>query len=331
MLTFLQYVGGFILAIIILLFIGYLYLKIKFGKLLGAAGDQTPLIVHLNEDLVVPDWLEKAKVKKLIEDLQNLGFEKGKPYRIQEMEGVSLFSLFNHGYSAVIYNHPIAGSWIDIVLETTDGYHYTSSNAPMGGEIGYSDKDIKVFKPNATAEELFSLIREQTHNKEGILVTNDNFRAFFENAYKREMAWKASQGGVTREEFDAIAQNSKIKITDKNSDLAFIETKKQELDDWSDYGIDEFLKNRDEDQYEDNLFIVTEQSHPCAFIEYLSGHDMVEFEQVEKLCEKFKDESISTIFETLNSALSPELKANKIGEITFPVKADVYQKKWSDY
>ncbi len=52
---------------------------------------------------------------------------------------------------------------------------------------------------------------------------------------------------------------------------------------------------------------------------------------VEKLCGKFKDESINTIFETLNFALSPELKANKIGEITFPVKADVYQKKWADY
>lgn len=331
MLTFLQYVGGFILAIIILLFIGYLYLKMKFGKLLGADTDQAPLIIHLNEDLVPPEWLGKSKTVKLIEELQNLGFEKGKPYRIQEMEGVSLFSLFKNGYTAVVYNHPIAGVWTDIVLETEDEYHYTTSNAPMGGQIGFSDKDIKMYKPNGSAEELFSLIREQTHDKQGIHVDNENFREFFENAYKREMVWKASQGGVTREEFDKIAENSKIKITDKNSDLAFIDTKKQELDDWSLYGINEFLKDTDEDDFNDDLFILPEKAHPCAFIDYLSEHEIIEEEHVEKLCEKFKNQSIQVIFETLNSALSPELKATKVGEITFPVKADVYQKKWLEY
>jgi len=49
------------------------------------------------------------------------------------------------------------------------------------------------------------------------------------------------------------------------------------------------------------------------------------------LCDKFKKQPIHLIFETLNSALSLELKTTKVGEITFPVKADVYQKKWDEY
>jgi len=331
MLIFLQYVGGFILAIIILLFIGYVYLKMKFGKFLGANTDQTPIIIHLNEDLVTPEWLEKPKATKLIANLENLGFNKGKPYRIQEMDGVSLLSFFKNSYIAVVYNHPIAGNWIDIVFETEDEHHYTASNAPMGGELSTSAKDIKTFEPNATVEEIFSLIREQTHDKQGILVNNENFKAFFENAYKREMVWKALQGGTSREEFDKIAENSKIKISDKNSEKAFTETKKQELDVWSEYGVNEFLKEKNEDDFEGSLFIVPENTHPCAFIEYLSEYGMIEEEQVGKLCQKFNSKSIGSIFEILNAALSPELKATKIGKITFPIKADVYQKKWSDY
>ena len=131
MLTFLQYVGGFILAIIILLFLGYLYLKLKFGKLLDADSDQAPMIIHLNEDLVLPKWLEKPKAIILIDQLEQLGFKKGKAYRILEMHGISLFSLFNNGYTAVIYTHPVMGLWTDIVFETEDEYHYTASNLSL--------------------------------------------------------------------------------------------------------------------------------------------------------------------------------------------------------
>jgi len=331
MLTFLQYVGGFILAIIILLFIGYLYLKMKFGKLLGANSDNVPLMLHLNEELVIPRWLEKAKAINLIEQLENLGFEKGKAYRILEMHDVSLFSLFNKGYTAVIYTHPTMGLWTDIVFETKDEYHYTASNAPMGGELSSSPNDIKIFEPSSSAKELFSIIREQTQDKQAIFVSNENFRAFFEKAYKRDMAWKSSQGGISREEFDKIAKNSKIKITTENSEKAFIETKKQELDDWSLYGIVEFLKDKDEGDFKGDLFIVPENTHPCAFIEYMEEQEMIEYEQSEKLCKILKGESIESIFETINSALSLELRANKIGEISYPVNANVYLKKWMDY
>ncbi len=330
MLTFLQYVGGLILAIIILLFIGYLYLKIKFGKLLGANSDQVPMMVHLNEDLVTPDWLEKDKAIKLIEQLESLGFTKGKAYRIQEMQGVSMYSLFENGYTAVVYTHPVVGLWTDIVFETADEYHYTASNAPMGGEISSSPKDIKISDPSASIEMLYALIKGKTEDKQAILVSNDNFREFFENAYKRGASWKASQGGVTREEFDEIGKNSKIKITQKNSEKAFIETKKAELDEWNIYGISEFLKGKDE-EYEGDTFIVPEKSYPCAFVEYLYEREMIEEEQIEKLCERFQNESICFIFETTNAALSQELKATKIGEIAFPVKADIYQKKWIEY
>ncbi len=328
MLTFLQYVGGFIIAIIIILFIGYLYLKIKFGKLLGVDPDNVPMMVHLNEDLVTPQWLEKPKSIKLIKQLENLGFVRGKPYRILEMHGVSLFSLFNNGYTAVVYTHPVVGLWTDIVFETKDEYHYTATNAPMGGEINTSPKDIKISDPSASVEKLYSLISEQTQDKQAILVNNDNFRVFFENAYKREMSWKASQGGITREEFSEIGKNAKIKITESNSEKAFIDTKLQELEDWNEYGIVEFYKDNGEDEYNGNVFIVPETSYPCAFIHYMEQQEMIEDEQVDELCQMLKDKSISKIFETINNSLSSELRANKIGKITYPVKADVYLKKW---
>jgi hypothetical protein len=328
MLTFLQYVGGFILAIIILLFLGYLYLKLKFGKLLGADSDQVPLMIHLNEDLVTPDWLGKSKAIEIIEKLESLGFTKGKAYRILEMNGVSLFSLFNKGYCAVIYSHPVVGFWTDIVFETPDGFHYTASNAAMGGEIITSPKDIKFSEPQASVEELVDWIRKQAQDNQAIPVNNDSFRDFFENAYKREMAWKASQGGVTREEFDEIGKNAKIKITESNSEKAFIEAKLLELEDWNNYGIVEFYKDKEKEEYDGNLFIVPEKSYSCAFIHFMADQEMIESEQIDKLCDVLKDESVSKIFEKLNLSLSPEVRAHKIGAVNYPVKADVYLKKW---
>lgn len=330
MLTFLQYVGGFILAIIVLLILVYLYLKVKFGKLLGSDSDQVPLMIHLNEDLVSPEWIEESKAIKLIAQLENFGFEKGKANRIQEIQGVSLFSLFNNGYTAVLYTHPVAGLWVDIVFETEDEYHYTVSNAPMGGELSSSQKDIKIFKPEAELEELYSIIKKQTEGMQGVLVNNDNFREIFENAYKREMCWKASQGGVTRDEFDEIGKNSKVKISKSNSEKAFIVTKLQELVTWNIYGMTEFYKDKEDDECDGNFFIVPEETYPSAFIHFMAEQEMIEYEQVDKLCDILKDESINKIFEKFNLSLSPEITANKIGEISFPVKADVYLKKEID-
>jgi len=61
-----------------------------------------------------------------------------------------------------------------------------------------------------------------------------------------------------------------------------------------------FLKDKNKDEFEDELFIVPEKAHPCAFIDHLCEQKMLEDDQVKKLYELYIDESINSIFEKIN-------------------------------
>ena len=47
------------------------------------------------------------------------------------MAGVRLLSLFNHPYAAVVYQHPQAGNWIDVVFQGEDGSEVTAGTNPL--------------------------------------------------------------------------------------------------------------------------------------------------------------------------------------------------------
>ena len=114
--TFLQVIGSLVLGIIVIMLGIYLYMRIKLGKYanVDSSKDMSPLTIHLNEE-IMPDWISKKNAIAIEKELIDLGFIPDKSYTIVEMDGMQLRSYFNTPYTAVMYTHPIAGLWVDMV------------------------------------------------------------------------------------------------------------------------------------------------------------------------------------------------------------------------
>lgn len=335
MALFLQIIGGVVLTIFLLIVGIFFYLKIKFGKWgqLDNTSSQTPLSIHLNEDLS-PDWLEKPEASSILADFKTLGFYHGKAYIVHEMDGVMLQSLFFGDYAAAVYNHPQAGFWSDVAFQAQDGKFLMATNAPMGEEIESHPDNIKIYKADANAIELYNIVKQETQNQLADRIKDENFRDIFENTYKRDMCWRNNRGGITIEEFKKNwkSANSKIKLTKDNLRRVFLELKVDELHQWHHACIEEFRKHSEFDysQFEDmefDLFIVPQKTISNAFIEYLADFDIVQESMKEKLINALrKQTNIPKIFELINNSFSSDLRAQYVGKVEFPLHAQIYKR-----
>lgn len=202
--VFLQILGGVVVSIVLIVILIYFYFQIKFGKYLHVDpnANQTPLHIHLNEDFS-PDWLNRPDVKKVSGELKELEFTAGKSYFIYEMDGYLLQVFFKSPVVAVMYWHDVAGCWVDMVFDQIDGIEYTFSNAPMGGGMAERPECIKVFNVKARVSDLYNEINEiiTTSDHDFVEVNEDNIRCYFEAAFKKDIAWKNRNGGISYEEF----------------------------------------------------------------------------------------------------------------------------------
>jgi len=329
---FLQILGGIVLSIILLIVFFIVFIRLKFGKVsqLDSANQSVPLIIHLNED-PIPDWLENKNARKFEQALHDLGFTDGKAYTVYEMEGYQLKSYFNSPYTAVVYNHEIAGNWLDIVAETTEGYEYTVSNTPMGEAINCRPETERHVIRNTDVSGLFAKIQERVGSQHCINADAGNFRIYFESIYKKDMSWKHRNGGISFEEFVNTARETNKKYSDKIIKEAFIETKENELNQWHEAALEEYknqmeLSDSDFEDIEYYLFIVPMKTDPSAFIGYLNEVEFVSYDNREKLLSIYEnEENIPALFDKINDSLSPELRAKKCGEVDYPIAISIYK------
>jgi len=331
---FLQILGALILGVILIILGLYLYMRIKLGKYVNVdtSKDMTPLLIHLNEE-IMPDWISKKNALKIEKELINSGFSPDKNYTIVEMDGVQLKAFFNPPYTAVMYTHPIAGLWVDMVANVDNGIEYTVSNAPMGGEMDTPPNTEKHWLKDLTASELFLKLKElvgtQTINALDTVV----FRDYFEDVYKREMQWKNKNGGTNFEEFVRIAEHDKANYNEKEVLEGFRETKRLELLKWHDGALEEYKKKEnipENDCYDilEYLFIVPSKTDPIGFIRYLGDMYYLTDEQAEKLEEKYSeniDLDINTLFKEINESFSSQLRAVKKADIDYPIAIEIYE------
>jgi len=332
---FLQVVGGFVLAIVLILVSIYIFFKIKFGKYLNYDADenQTPLHIHLNED-VSPDWLNKSAVKKVSKELDSLGFISGKSYFIYEMEGYFLKAYIKGTIVVVMYWHEITGCWVDMVVEEIDGMEYTVSNAPMGGQMSERPDCIKTFNSKATITDLNNDINfiVDKSSKHFVKINADNFREYFEDAFKKDISWKNRNGGISYEEFIATEKNEvPFRNSKKNIEEAFIVIKESELYQWHEAALEEYRVNNDitdDDFYSlvDQMLIVPFLTNATAFIRYLSSQCFIEEHQEKSLIKEYASETdIMMLFDKLNEFLSPELRAKHIADVAYPLPVRLYK------
>jgi hypothetical protein len=332
--TFLQVVGSLALGIIIIIVGLYLYIRIKLGKYanVDSSKDMTPLLIHLNEE-IMPKWISKKNAQNIEKELINLGFIPDKAYNVVEIDGMQLRAFFNTPYTAIMYTHPIAGLWVDMVASIEDGKEYTVTNAPMGGEMDTPPNTEKHFLKDLTVSKLYSKLQEVVGSQPVKALDSISFRDYFENAYKREMQWKNKNGGVSFEEFMRVVENDPKKYNEKEIIEAFTETKRKELLKWHDGALEEYkIKENipENDCYDifEYLFIIPSKTDTIGFIRYLGDVYYITDEQAKKFEQKYsetKNLDIRTLFKEINESFSTELRAVKKSNIDYPIDIEIYK------
>ncbi|WP_154224295.1 hypothetical protein [Marinicella rhabdoformis] len=327
MALFFQIIGSIVVAIILIIVAIYLFIRIKFKSALELTNSEsmTPMVVHLNESYDT-EWLQEDGSQELSKALVRLGFEKGKVYDVIGMPDVSLQAFFNEGVSAVLYKYPLVGHWVDMVYLGESGEDVTVTNAVSGSEIDSRPECTKVHLTGASVEDLWQRIQTECEGMSSSDITAENFRAFFETAYQKDMAFIANKGGVTRAEFMRVHRNNPVKISDENLEAAFLETKLQEIEQWHE-GI--FSAHELEDyEREEIYFIVPETAYSRAFLQYLADYDVIPEEAVASLGDKYLNTPVPQIFSEINNGFSEKLRANHVTSVELPLKAAVFSKPY---
>jgi hypothetical protein len=334
MTTFLEIIGVLALAVVLVIGGIYLYFRIKLGKYANVdqSKDQTPLIIHLNEE-IEPEWVEKKEARAIEKSLTTLGFSADKCYEVVEMDGMQLRAFFNAPYSAVLYTHPIAGLWVDMVANTTDGLDYTVSNAPMGGEIEHAPYEKKYWLKGEDVTTLFETLKKEVGEAPIEVIASETFRDSFEDAYKKEMQWKSQKGGISFEEVEKMAHNDSPKYSDEEILETFRETKRKELMRWHDGAMEVYEKENPTPQNEcydrfDDLFIVPSKSDAVGFIRYLEDIYYLTSEQAKKFENKYQTEKnieMPTLFKEINESFSKDLRATKKADVSYPIDIEIYE------
>ena len=328
MALFFQIIGSIVVAIILIILAIYLFIRIKFKSVMDLANADvpTPLVVHLNE-CYDTSWLEASDAQQISQELMRLGFEKGKVYDVIGMPEVSLQAYFKDGASAVLYQYPLVGNWVDMVCLGTEGEDVTVTNAVSGSEIDTRPECIKIHMTGESVEALWQRMVTECEGMSPSDITPENFRVFFETAYQKDMAFRVNKGGVTRAEFMRVYRNNPVDITDENLEAAFLETKLQEIEQWHEAV---FSAHELEDyEREETYFIVPETTYVRAFLQYLADYDVIPEEAVSPLGDKYLNTPVPQVFAEINKGFSEKLRACHVSAVELPLKASVFSKPYS--
>lgn len=135
-------------------------------------------------------------------ELESLGFTPIGIYDVREMPGVTLvaFAQPSQSLCAVVYRHPIAGVFSDVICVTEDGRSLTVTNAPAGADLDHQPGHDKVYMVKASMKQLYDHLMGQCPSGPYKRLDASNFMRIFEEAYAREMEWRQKRGGPTRDE-----------------------------------------------------------------------------------------------------------------------------------
>jgi len=245
---------------------------------------------------------------------------------------VKLTAYFKSPLTAVLYQHEVAGVWVDIALDKKGELELTVTNAPMGEAAeNRPEKQIDYLKGHSVAQLYEHINTYVDNNVSNNPITPDNFREFFEGAYKKDMMYKARNGGISFTEFLRHKEEFGKKIAAKDVREAFVITKVEELEQWHYVAINEYLSTLPDKEQIDNeyeLFIVPFRTDAEAFIRYLEDNEFIDDDEEENFSKIFKEETDTfKLFDKLNEGRSPDLRAILINESSYPLKLKIYKRK----
>jgi hypothetical protein len=328
---FLKIVGGFALCVIAMLGAAFLYLRWKIRSGLKDLGNivPTPASIHLTP-VPQPAWLEAESVARDLQEFVALGFTKGEVYSIDEIPGVEILALHHEktGSFGCYYQHPVVGYFVDLCANLSDGLELTVGNAPQGAEMETRPDTLKIFHPGASIGEVFARFTSELAGKTVIPSDPLAFKAEFESAYLRDMAWRESKGGTSEEEFARVASKQDQPVSDEVLRAAFRATKCQEIRTWGAEALEAFRKSTNLSvaqwtEFEDRMCIFRDGFHPQAYLDYLN--DFLFLDEEETSIHESSLEGGISLQALLNRITAKSgHKFTKLGELQTPHPTVIY-------
>ncbi|HUY90243.1 MAG TPA: hypothetical protein VMV10_16010 [Pirellulales bacterium] len=343
---FLIIVGALVtaFAICVLMLVLWLrWLTRKLGKSLGGlaglaeklGGPVPPLRIELRRIETVR-WQRADEAAALVEPLRRAHFQEIGGFAMEPGEVVmQAFQLPAENVHAIVYEHPQAGVWLDLVTRYQDGSKLTYANL-ADTLLDRAENNVIRYHEKAPAEELLKLFLAERPAKPMESVPPEGFAGYFERAYAESMDWMIARGGPTEAEIRRHCEKRGQEFT------PILVTAVRAR--WA-AAIDEFYEEQLQERF------LAESHVNAARWEQIRDrvvfvHDRMAPARLENLCEQEYDEdeddeglydtrpassalaggatSPREVFARWNAALNNGRRYEKIGEVSEPVAADVY-------
>lgn len=344
-----KWVGGFVVVVLVALVVGFYLLKIWLKRKFGAAGlaamkyagNSTPARITLYRS--DEEWHHADDIAKLKGSIEAIGFVPVDKYEVEEMADVQLSAFYHPGQSAsaVIYDHPIAGCWFDLVTKYPDSTSATVSTAKTPTLIEIPG-DLTIKNPAFGVREAWDTLLAQRKPGPFVAIDSDNFVAVFEASYARFMDHVLAKGEID-EKFVRDSGKS-LGMKGNYSDEQYAEAKRIEEEKMrgqiSDACLDNFVKasKLTAAQWEacrDRTLVVHERMTADEVIETFAAWtpDLLAHSDDPKGGPAKRDPRVVAVqaetsnpvelFEKLNALLPARRAFLKLGEVTLPAKAHV--------
>ena len=220
---FLQMVGAVFLGLILVFIAAYLYLRWKLRSWTGdLAKKMEEFTNRFNPAMMgmvnVPpmrislspanpsEAMHAEDLERVTLELQALGFQRGDLFNMGDIGGVCR-NLWHpqQNLEAAVYDHPLLGVWVEFVAWFADGTELTYANNQQPSLLdpvpGHENRHF----PGEQIAVLWERFRNDLPSKSRLAVDPKSFQQRFEKAYRDEMDWRISRGGVTEAEILRIA------------------------------------------------------------------------------------------------------------------------------
>lgn len=178
------------------------------GKQVGAAAlAKQPDAIHLDrKDSSV--WKNAAGASALARPLLARGFEDAGTCTVREMPGLVVQLLAHSGdnFYAAVYEHPVAGQWLDVFSRFQDGTSFTVTTAKPTGLAPRPGHDT--IHATGSPEQVLDRAMTQRPRKWFDPTSTDRAIPVFEKAYADSMVYRKSVG-VSRREVMNVAMKRK--------------------------------------------------------------------------------------------------------------------------
>lgn len=370
---FLQLVGAMLVAFVLLVLALYFYIKWKFRSAFGKFAEMLsnlggapippfriklkPRSEIMEEDDEASDFLnEPEKFEKICRECEDLGFEKIDDYYVEDI-GLAMTAYLQRSSSTygVVYDHPMAGVWCDLVRRYEDSSDWTFGSNQDTLMDHPDSKTIKFF-PELSLAEMYEKFLVESPGEGMVVVNNEDFPKFFERAYAEEMDWRIARGGATEAEIRRICERDGTECTPENvkmiqfqwrSAISIFQSeralkrfrKENDLSrrDWEELSCEavvvhqemqaeEILQALDDEFFPGSPFDMPDNSDP----EYADQREKWN-EQLEQIREQLKTTPPQQIFKSMiENRVDPEAILEFKGSVEQPIPADIWQRKWKE-